>query len=46
MIEAVGHIQGECGQREFRDCDVALAHGNCGVLSSECTVIFGGASTL
>ena len=27
-------------------CEIALAHGNGGSLSSECTVIFGGASTI
>ena len=46
MIEAVRQIRGECGQRQVKDCDVALAHGNGGVLSSQCTVIFGSESTL
>jgi len=46
MIEAVRQIRGECGQRQVKDCETALAHGNGGVLSSECTVIFGGPSTL
>ncbi len=46
MIEAVRQVRGECGQRQVKDCDVALAHGNGGVLSSQCTVIFGSESAL
>ncbi len=41
MIEAIRQVRGECGERQVPDCDVALAHGNGGVLSSQCTVIFG-----
>ena len=46
MIEAVRQVRGECGKRQVKGCDVALAHGNGGVLSSQCTVIFGSESTL
>ena len=46
MIEAVRQVRGECGQRQVKDCAVALAHGNGGVLSSQCTVIFGSEATL
>ncbi len=46
MIEAVRQVRGECGKRQVKDCEVALAHGNGGVLSSQCTVIFGSESTL
>ena len=46
MIEAVRQIRGECGRRQVARCEVALAHGNGGVLSSQCTVVFGGASTV
>jgi acetyl-CoA acetyltransferase len=46
MIEAIRQVRGECGERQVQGCEVALAHGNGGVLSSQCTVIFGSQSTL
>jgi acetyl-CoA acetyltransferase len=46
MIEAVRQVRGECGKRQVKDCKIALGHGNGGVLSSQCTVIFGSESTL
>ena len=46
LIEAVRQVRGECGQRQVADCNVALAHGNGGVLSSQSTVILGNAATL
>ncbi len=46
MIEAVRQVRGECDKRQVKDCNVALAHGNGGVLSSQCTVIFGGPATV
>ena len=46
MIEAISQVRGECGERQVDGCDVALAHGNGGVLSSQCTVIFGSQATL
>jgi acetyl-CoA acetyltransferase len=46
MIEAIRQVRGECGKRQVPGCEVALAHGNGGVLSSQCTVVFGSESTL
>jgi acetyl-CoA acetyltransferase len=46
LIEAVRQLRGECGPRQVKDCEVALAHGNGGVLSSQSTVILGTAATV
>jgi acetyl-CoA acetyltransferase len=46
LIEAVRQLRGECGARQVKDCEVALAHGNGGVLSSQATVILGTKATL
>lgn len=46
MIEAVRQLRGECGERQVDAPQITLAHGNGGVLSSQCTTIFGTADTL
>jgi hypothetical protein len=42
----VRQIRGESGARQVSGCETAIAHGNGGVLSSQSTVILGGASTV
>ncbi|MEO2005227.1 MAG: lyase family protein, partial [Candidatus Poribacteria bacterium] len=43
---AARQIHGVCGPRQVDGAEVALAHGNGGVLSSQCTVLLGAAATL
>jgi acetyl-CoA acetyltransferase len=46
LIEAVRQLRGECDVRQVPDCEVALVHGNGGVLSSQATVILGTQATV
>lgn len=46
LVECVRQLRGEAGDRQIADLNLALAHGNGGVLSSEATVILGTAAAL
>ena len=46
LVEAARQLRGEAGERQIDRADIALAHGNGGVLSSQATVILGNAATL
>lgn len=46
ILEAVTQLRGDAGQRQLRELDVALVHGNGGTLSSQCTALLGTASTV
>lgn len=46
MVEAVRQLRGEAGARQVSNLNVALCHGNGGVLSSQATLIFGTEATV
>ncbi|MBV9747575.1 MAG: thiolase [Acetobacteraceae bacterium] len=41
ILEAVTQLRGQAGERQVPGLDVALVHGNGGVLSSQCTALLG-----
>ena len=43
VLEAVRQLRGEAGERQVKGAEVALAHGNGGVVSVHCTLILGNA---
>jgi len=46
VLEAVQQLRGTAGKRQIKDAEVALAHANGGVLSSQATVILGTSATI
>jgi acetyl-CoA acetyltransferase len=46
IVEAVRQLRWECGDRQVDNANIALVHGNGGVLSSQVTALLGSASTL
>jgi acetyl-CoA acetyltransferase len=46
IIEAVEQLRGACGARQVQGAEIALAHANGGVLSSQATAILGSEATL
>lgn len=46
VIEAVEQLRRAAGERQALDADVALVHGNGGVLSSQITALLGSAATV
>lgn len=46
VVEAVRQLRRECSGRQVPDANVALVHGNGGVLSSQVTAVLGTAGTL
>jgi hypothetical protein len=46
VIESVAQLRGDCGERQVRGAEVALAHAPGGYMSSQSTAIFGTEATL
>jgi acetyl-CoA acetyltransferase len=46
LVEATRQLMGQAGDRQIKGAELALAHGNGVELSSQATVILGGAATL
>ena len=39
-VEAIHQLRGDCGPRQVTDAEVAVVHGEGGIMSSHCTAIF------
>lgn len=46
ILEAVTQLRGQAGERQLDKCDVAICHGNGGVLSSQVTALLGSEAAL
>lgn len=46
IIEAVTQLRGAAGERQVKDCDIALVHGNGGTLSAQVTGVLGSSATV
>jgi hypothetical protein len=46
IVEAVRQLRGECGDRQVENANIALVHGNGGVLSSQVTAVLGSENAL
>jgi acetyl-CoA acetyltransferase len=46
ILEAVTQLRGDGGERQLKQCDIALCHGNGGTLSSQVTALLGSDAAL
>lgn len=46
LIEGITQLRGRCGERQVQDAEVALCHGNGGLLSCQTTALLGTTATL
>jgi hypothetical protein len=46
LIEAIEQLRGHAGERQVKGAEIALAHGNGGMLSAQSTAIMGTAAAV